>query len=117
MARPAQSQDIDIDRVKTGDLLVIRAGERIPLDGVVLAGEASVDESMITGESVLARRGVGEPLTGATIMQQGNVVMKVTRTGEDTVLSQIIALVARAQATKAPCSVWPTGSPACSSPR
>ena len=83
-------------------LLVIRAGERIPLDGVVLAGEASVDESMITGESVLARRGVGEPLTGATIMQQGNVVMKVTRTGEDTVLSQIIALVARAQATKAP---------------
>ena len=99
---PAQSQDIDIDRVKTGDLLVIRAGERIPLDGVVLAGEASVDESMITGESVLARRGVGEPLTGATIMQQGNVVMKVTRTGEDTVLSQIIALVARAQATKAP---------------
>lgn len=58
---PAQSQDIDIDRVKTGDLLVIRAGERIPLDGVVLAGEASVDESMITGESVLARRGVGEP--------------------------------------------------------
>ena len=82
--------------------LVIRAGERIPLDGVVLAGEASVDESMITGESVLARRGVGEPLTGATIMQQGNVVMKVTRTGEDTVLSQIIALVARAQATKAP---------------
>ena len=99
---PAQSQDIDIDRVKTGDLLVIRAGERIPLDGVVLAGETSVDESMITGESVLARRGVGEPLTGATIMQQGNVVMKVTRTGEDTVLSQIIALVARAQATKAP---------------
>ena len=88
--------------MKTGDLLVIRAGERIPLDGVVLAGEASVDESMITGESVLARRGVGEPLTGATIMQQGNVVMKVTRTGEDTVLSQIIALVARAQATKAP---------------
>ena len=70
--------------MKTGDLLVIRAGERIPLDGVVLAGEASVDESMITGESVLARRGVGEPLTGATIMQQGNVVMKVTRTGEDT---------------------------------
>ncbi|MDG5959820.1 ATPase, partial [Bifidobacterium bifidum] len=69
---------------------------------VVLAGEASVDESMITGESVLARRGVGEPLTGAPIMQQGNVVMKVPRPGEDPVLSQIIALVARAQATKAP---------------
>ncbi|KAB7790221.1 HAD-IC family P-type ATPase [Bifidobacterium leontopitheci] len=99
---PAASHDIDVDKARTDDILVVRTGERVPTDGVMVAGEVSVDESMITGESAMVRHTPGETLTGATIIRHGNAVMRVTRTGDDTLLSQIIALVSRAQATKAP---------------
>ena len=118
---PANTTDVDIDTVREGDLLTIKAGERIPTDGMLVAGEVTVDESMITGESkpvtktvtttAAATTGDAQPsgngttdatLTGATVVLQGNGVMRVTQTGSDTVLAQIIALVARAQATKAP---------------
>lgn len=111
---PAHATDIDVDRIAVGDLLVVRAGERIPVDGIVVAGEANVDESMITGESkpvvksaTPARESslVGAPdatVTGATVLLSGAIVMRATQVGGDTVLSQIVAMVARAQATKAP---------------
>lgn len=111
---PANSHDVDIDKVAVGDLLVVRAGERIPVDGMVVAGEATVDESMITGESkpvVRSAAGSGKsaagtvaavPVTGATVLLKGNIVIRATQVGGDTVLAQIVAMVARAQATKAP---------------
>lgn len=102
---PANTTDADIDAVSTGDLLVVRAGERVPTDGVIVAGEVTVDESMITGESkpVTKSAGTGKTaLTGATVLLKGDCVMRATQVGADTVLSQIAAMVARAQATKAP---------------
>ncbi|WP_314687017.1 HAD-IC family P-type ATPase [uncultured Bifidobacterium sp.] len=99
---PAHLQDVDIDDVTVEDVVVVRPGERIPADGVVLEGGSKVDESMITGESVAVTRGVGSTVTGSTIALDGTLAMRVTRTGGDTVLAQIIALVSRAQATKAP---------------
>ncbi|KAB8294448.1 HAD-IC family P-type ATPase [Bifidobacterium avesanii] len=94
--------DVDIDRVAVDDLLVIHPGERIPADGVIVAGSAQVDESMITGESKPMDKREGDAVTGATMTLRGAFVMRVTQTGGDTVLSQIITLVSRAQATKAP---------------
>ncbi|KFI54004.1 HAD-IC family P-type ATPase [Bifidobacterium callitrichos] len=99
---PHAYTDVDIDEVRPDDLIVVRAGERIPTDGVVVAGEAQVDESMITGESQPVGKAEGETLTGATITLKGNLLMRATQVGGDTVLSQIVAMVARAQATKAP---------------
>ncbi|RSX58414.1 HAD-IC family P-type ATPase [Bifidobacterium samirii] len=111
---PSRSRDVDVDDVRAGDLIVVRAGERIPVDGVVVAGEASVDESMITGESkpvvksaadATAATGTASAdatLTGATVVLRGSLLMRATQVGGDTVLSQIVAMVARAQATKAP---------------
>ena len=109
---PSHSRDVDVDDVHAGDLIVVRTGERIPVDGVVVAGEASVDESMITGESKpvvksAASAAADAPtndatLTGATVVLRGSLLMRATQVGGDTVLSQIVAMVARAQATKAP---------------
>ncbi|MBW3093351.1 HAD-IC family P-type ATPase [Bifidobacterium sp. 82T10] len=106
---PANVRDADIDDVKAGDLLVVRAGERIPVDGELVAGEATVDESMITGESkpvvksAAGGTGAGDAsLTGATVLLKGDLLMRATQVGGDTVLAQIIAMVSRAQATKAP---------------
>lgn len=112
---PVNAHDIDIDDVRAGDLLVVHAGERIPVDGEIVAGEASVDESMITGESkpvvksanATAAANAGIPadattLTGATVVLKGDLLMRATQVGGDTVLAQIIAMVSRAQATKAP---------------
>ena len=99
---PANCHDADIDAVQTGDLLVVKTGERVPTDGMVIAGEVTVDESMITGESKPMHRSAGDALTGATVILQGNAVMRATQVGGDTVLAQIVTMVARAQATKAP---------------
>ena len=94
--------DVAIAQVAVGDLLVIHPGERIPADGVIVDGSAHVDESMITGESKPVDKHSGDVVTGATMALHGAFVMRVTQTGGDTVLSQIITLVSRAQATKAP---------------
>lgn len=99
---PASSQQIDIDDVQVSDLLVVRAGERIPTDGVIVAGNARIDESMITGESKPVERAMAQTVTGSTIVLQGSFVMRATQIGGQTVLSQIVAMVSRAQATKAP---------------
>lgn len=99
---PAHFTDTDIDAIATGDLLVVKNGERVPTDGVIVAGEARIDESMITGESKPVSKTAGDPVTGATVLLKGDCVMRATQVGADTVLSQIAAMVARAQATKAP---------------
>lgn len=99
---PAHFTDTDIDAIVTGDLLVVKNGERVPTDGVIVAGEARIDESMITGESKPVSKTAGDPVTGATVLLKGDCVMRATQVGADTVLSQIAAMVARAQATKAP---------------
>jgi Cu+-exporting ATPase len=99
---PANSHDVPVDDLQTGDLLIVHAGERIPTDGKVVAGEASIDESMITGESRPTVRGVGTGVTGSTIVLDGTLAVRATQVGGQTVLAQIVAMVSRAQATKAP---------------
>lgn len=98
------TRDVDIAELGAGDLVVVRAGERVPTDGVVVAtnGTPEVDESMITGESATVAKREGNTLTGATLLMRGHLLMRATHVGQDTVLSQIIAMVARAQATQAP---------------
>ena len=99
---PNNQTTIGVDDLKVGDLVVVKAGERIPADGVVVAGTLDIDESMITGESASVHSSTGSTVTGATIALKGNAVIRVSQIGGDSILAQIIAMVARAQATKAP---------------
>ena len=93
---------VTVNELKANDLLVIAAGERVPADGVIVEGSARLDESMLTGESRTVDKQAGDTVTGATMNLNGAFVMRATRVGSNTVLSQIVALVTRAQATKAP---------------
>ena len=93
---------IPIDQVTQGDLLVVKPGEKIPVDGEVVEGRSSVDESMLTGESVPVDHDPGDKVFGATINQQGRLVVRATRVGGDTALAQIVRMVEDAQASKAP---------------
>ena len=93
---------VAIDLVKKGDVFVVRPGERIPVDGVVIEGESAVDESALTGESIPVDKGKGDSVTAATINRFGFIKCEATSVGEDTVISQIIRMVADAAATKAP---------------
>jgi len=99
---PGGEVDVPVAEVLTGDRLVVRPGERIPVDGTVHEGETQVDESMLTGEPLPVARGAGAPLTGGAINGEGRIVMAVTAVGAETVLSRIIRLVEDAQAAKAP---------------
>ena len=92
--------DVDPGELKPGDLVLIRPGESVPMDGVVREGESHLDESMITGESVPVRRSAGDPLTGGAINGEGALWMEVEKTGEDTFLSQVIRLVREAGKNK-----------------
>ena len=94
--------DVPVAEVLVGDRLVVRPGERIPVDGTVHEGHTQVDESMLTGEPLPVARDVGAPLTGGSINGDGRIVMAVTAVGAETVLSHIIRLVEDAQAAKAP---------------
>ncbi len=94
--------ELPIEQVHVGDELVVRPGEKVPVDGVVLSGTSSVDESMITGESLPVEKGTGETLIGATINQRGLLHMRATKVGSDTVLAGIIRMVEQAQGSKAP---------------
>ncbi len=93
---------VSIDQVKTGDLFVVRPGENIPVDGVVLEGSSAVNESALTGESIPADKTAGDTVSAATVNQSGFLRCQATRVGEDTTLSQIIQMVSDAAATKAP---------------
>ena len=102
VVRAGQEIELPIEQVQVGDELVVRPGEKIPVDGTVLSGSSSVDESMITGESIPVEKIKGEPLIGATINQRGLLRMRATKVGADTVLASIIRLVEQAQGSKAP---------------
>ena len=93
---------VPLDAVVPGDLLRVRPGDRIPTDGIVVDGASSIDESMITGESVPVERSVGDEVIGATVNTTGSFLMRATRVGTDTVLARIVDLVERAQGSKAP---------------
>lgn len=94
--------DVPVDEILVGDLIVVRPGERIPLDGQLLEGQTQVDESMLTGEPLPVTKAVGAQLTGGSINGEGRVLMRIKAVGHETVLSCIIRLVEDAQAAKAP---------------
>jgi P-type Cu+ transporter len=100
--RRGQERELPIELVRVGDELLVRPGEKIPVDGILLSGMSSVDESMITGESIPVEKGQGDSLIGATINQSGLVHMRATNVGSNTVLANIIRLVEQAQGSKAP---------------
>ena len=95
-------EDIPLDRVEAGDRLRVRPGEKVPVDGVVLEGGSSIDESMMTGEPVPVEKGKGDPVMGATINGTGAFIMRAERVGTDTLLYHIVQMVAEAQRTRAP---------------
>ncbi|MDQ6955045.1 MAG: heavy metal translocating P-type ATPase [Mariprofundaceae bacterium] len=94
--------DIPMERVQVGDILRIRPGEKVPVDGVVTMGESLLDESMVTGEPIPVEKFVGEELIGATINANGSLLMQAQKVGADTLLSQIVNMVAEAQRSRAP---------------
>ena len=95
-------QDVPLDHVHAGDLLRIRPGEKVPADGTVVEGRSAVDESMISGEPVPVEKVPGEKVTGATVNGTGSLLMRAERVGRDTMLSQIVRMVAAAQRSRAP---------------
>ena len=94
--------EVSIDQVKKGDIFVVRPGENIPVDGIVLEGSSAVNESALTGESIPVDKAAGDRVSAATVNQSGFIRCEATRVGEDTTLSQIIQMVSDAAATKAP---------------
>ncbi len=97
-----QEKDIPIEEVEIGDVLVVRPGEKIPVDGIVKEGHSSLDESMISGESIPVEKNAGDQVIGATINKTGSFRFEATRVGRDTMLSQIINMVQEAQGSKPP---------------
>ena len=101
-AGPTIEIDIPVEEVFVGDVIVVRPGEKIPVDGVVLEGRSAVDESMLTGESIPVEKGPGDEVIGATMNRTGSFRFQATKVGRDTALAQIVRLVEEAQGSKAP---------------
>jgi len=99
-------QEVPIDAVQVGDVMVIRPGEKIPTDGIVVEGESAVDESMATGESMPVNKRPGDEVIGATVNQDGLLKVRATRVGKDTFLAQVVRLVEQAQGTKVPIQAF-----------
>ncbi len=97
-----EDEDVPLEQIHVGDLLRVRPGEKVPLDGIVTEGKSAVDESMVTGESMPVKKEPGGKVIGATMNQTGSFVMKAERVGKDTMLSQIVQMVADAQRSRAP---------------
>jgi len=95
-------EEVAIEDIQKGDILRVRPGEKVPIDGTISEGSSNIDESMITGEPLPVSRGAGEPLIGATVNQTGSFLMKAEKVGNDTLLSQIITMVSEAQRSRAP---------------
>jgi Cu+-exporting ATPase len=95
-------QDVPIEDIHPGDLVRVRPGEKVPVDGVVISGSSGIDESMLTGEALPVLREAGDPVIGATVNGGGTIVLRATRVGRDAVLGQIVRMVSEAQGSKAP---------------
>ncbi|EYD71439.1 heavy metal translocating P-type ATPase [Limimaricola hongkongensis] len=95
-------RDVPLDMVRTGDRLRVRPGESVPVDGVVVEGRSTIDESMITGEPIPVEKAEGDPVTGGSLNQTGSFVMRAEKVGAETMLSRIVAMVAEAQRSQAP---------------
>jgi Cu+-exporting ATPase len=100
--RNNQEVNIPIEQVQVADIVIVKPGEKIPVDGIIISGSSHVDESMVTGESLPVNKNINDPVIGATINQNGSFRFQATKVGKDTVLAQIIKLVQQAQASKAP---------------
>jgi Cu+-exporting ATPase len=100
--RDGEEREIPVEDVQVGDLILVRPGERVPVDGIISEGYSSIDESMITGESIPVEKKVGDEVIGASINKTGSFKFEATRVGKDTTLAQIIRLVDEAQGSKAP---------------
>src|SRR5204862_4913997 len=100
--RDGNELDVPIDTVRVGDLVRVRPGEKVPVDGMIEEGRSALDESMLTGESLPVEKGPGEQVIGATLNKTGSFVFKATKVGKDTTLAQIVHLVEQAQGSKAP---------------
>jgi Cu+-exporting ATPase len=100
--REGGEREVPVDQVVVGDLIRVRPGDRVPVDGVLIDGASAVDESMLTGESLPVEKRIGDRAIGATVNASGSFVMRAERIGRDTALAQIVALVERAQGSKAP---------------
>lgn len=98
----ATEEDIALEEVMVGDILRIRPGEKVPIDGVVIEGESNIDEAMVTGEPIAVTKRKGDILIGATVNTTGTLLMRTQKIGADTLLSQIVAMVAQAQRSRAP---------------
>ncbi len=102
VVRDGQELEVPVDDVRVGDLVIVRPGEKIPVDGVVVEGRSAVDESMLTGESLPVEKGPGDPVIGATLNKLGLLKFEAAKVGRETALAQIIRLVEEAQGSKAP---------------
>lgn len=102
LRQDGSEEDVPLDSVRPGDMLRIRPGEKVPVDGIVTDGSSSVDESMITGEPIPVQKQAGDRVIGATVNGTGTLVMRAERVGTETVLSQIVQMVAQAQRSRAP---------------
>jgi Cu+-exporting ATPase len=104
--RDGKEIDIPVEQVIVGDVILVRPGEKIPVDGIVTKGHSSIDESMVTGESIPVEKKTGDRVVGATINGHGSVEFRADRVGEETMLSQIIRMVEEAQGSKAPIQAF-----------
>src|SRR6266481_5618123 len=100
--RDGQEQEVPANEIQKGDVLRVRPGEKVPIDGVIIEGKSNIDESMITGEPMPVSKGPGEKVVGATVNQTGSFVMRAERIGSETLLAQIVQMVAEAQRSQAP---------------
>ena len=100
--RNGQEEEIPADAIEKGDLLRVRPGEKVPVDGVIVEGQSNIDESMITGEPMPVTKGAGDKVVGATVNQTGSFLMRAERIGSETLLAQIVQMVAEAQRSRAP---------------
>ena len=100
--RDGQEEEIPVDAIQKGDLLRVRPGEKVPIDGVIVEGQSNIDESMITGEPMPVSKGAGDKVVGATVNQTGSFLMRAERIGSETLLAQIVQMVAEAQRSRAP---------------
>lgn len=101
LIRDGEEVEVPVDEVMTGDLLIIKPGEKVPVDGEIMEGRSAIDESMITGESIPVDKSIGDQVIGATINKNGSIQVRATKVGKDTALSQIVKVVQEAQSSKA----------------